>query len=538
VGMYRPHIPLFAPARYFKRFENREVQLPIVAGNDLDDMGATGKRWALGAVTAGSHKTVLKYEQWKEAVRAYLACTTFVDAQVGRLIEALDAGELGDNTIIVLWSDHGWHLGEKEHWGKWTGWERSTRVPLIIVPPKRLAEQFTKPGSLCNAPVGLIDLYPTLLEMCGLSPQGDLDGRSLVPWLRQPDRKSSRTVITSFDPGNVSVRNEQWRLIRYEDGSRELYDMKKDPRESINLANDAKYNTVLRELTKAIPAKALPKHEQAEFERLKSRVRRFREAETYTHSTPILFKTNFSSNNLNFLSISEDDNYSIARPDDQRLQIVNAPGDPRGTKAVQFTVPYHDGAFRSELSLVHERGFQERWYAARIFIEEGWGDELGHGNDIVMQWHAIPGNWRATYPNLALSIRTGEWQIRRSYGSPQTKPTRQSASVGKVSKGAWTQWVFHVTWSPKERGRIRAWKNGQTVYQQDGPNVYGTIGVEYTPYLKFGIYHPVWKKGTPAKDPANPRRRTVYVTDVVVADSRASLNSVTSAFSTTTKPVR
>jgi arylsulfatase A-like enzyme len=538
VGYYRPHIPLFAPSSYFKRFKGRDIQLPPYAPKDHDDLSQTGKRWAIEADTAGLHATVAKHKQWEPAVKAYLACTTFVDTQVGRLLDALDSGDLGDNTIIVLWSDHGWHLGEKQHWGKWTGWERSTRVPLIVVLPKRLAGQFAKPGSRCDSPVSLIDLYPTLAELCSLKTPDGLDGESLVPLLRRPTRKSSRTVITSFDPGNVSVRDGQWRLIRYADGGRELYDLKNDPNEWTNLADDHKYDKRVRELSKAIPAQALPRDQQAEFERLKSRVRRFNAKEIYAPSTPILFKTNFSSGSLNLLAISEDDHYSIARPDAKRLIVVNAPADREGAKAVRFSVPYKDGAFRSELSLVHEQGFQQRWYAARVFIPKDWPDELGPGNDIVMQWHAIPGNWRATYPNMSLSVRNGEWHLRRSFGSAQTKPTRQSAQLGKVFKGRWTQWVFHVKWSPKDDGRIRVWKDGQPVFDQTAPNVYGTIGVEYTPYLKFGIYHPSWKNIAGVSVASKVKHRTVYITDIVVGDERADLKTVDSAFSSTVKPIR
>ena len=167
VGYYRPHIPLWAPQKYFQRFDNVEIKLPIVHKNDLADLGAVGKKWATEAVTAGSHATVVKYGQWEEAVKAYLACTTYVDDQVGRLLSELDNGKYRDNTVIVLWTDHGWHLGEKQHWGKWTPWQRSTRVPLIVVPPRNRAGQFGS-NVTCDTPVSLLDLYPTLMEMCGI----------------------------------------------------------------------------------------------------------------------------------------------------------------------------------------------------------------------------------------------------------------------------------------------------------------------------------------------------------------------------------
>lgn len=257
VGFYRPHIPLWAPHHYFDRFQNQDIQLPPVTQGDLADLGPTGKRWALDAVTAGLHSTVVAHDQWSEAVKAYLACTTFVDAQVGKLIEALDRSDYADDTIVVLWSDHGWHLGEKEHWGKWTGWERSTRVPLIIVPPRNATAAFKNLGQPCDEPVGLIDLYPTLCELCAVKPPADLDGESLVPLLRNPANESGRTVITSFDQGNISTRSARWRYIRYQDGSEELYDHRNDPNEWTNLSHRQEYRELLRTLRDDLPDGAL-----------------------------------------------------------------------------------------------------------------------------------------------------------------------------------------------------------------------------------------------------------------------------------------
>lgn len=244
VGYYRPHIPLYAPKRFFERFKNERAQLPPTMKNDLDDIGELGQQWAREAITAGSHSTTVKYKQWQAAVEAYLACTTYVDSEIGRLLDALDASDISDNTIVVLWSDHGWHLGEKEHWGKWTGWERSTRVPLMIVPPKNQADKYSKAGQQCDQAVGLIDLYPTLLEMAGIKratakegKQADpLAGVSLVPLLKDPASKTNRAVVTTFDQGNSTIRTHRWRFIRYVDGSEELYDLKADPNEWKNLA--------------------------------------------------------------------------------------------------------------------------------------------------------------------------------------------------------------------------------------------------------------------------------------------------------------
>lgn len=246
VGYYRPHIPLFAPKKYFDRFKKSPAQLPPFARDDLNDLSEIGKQWAIEPITAGSHATVLQHDQWQAAVESYLACVTFVDAQIGRLLDALDQSGKRDNTLIVLWSDHGWHLGEKQHWGKWTPWERSTRVPLIIVPAKTHSDQFAAAGSSCDQPVSLIDLYPTLTHLCGVKRPDQLDGQSLAGLLRDPSQTTGRTIVTMIDKGNISLRTKDWRYIRYQDGATELYDLANDPNEWSNLAGDRRHNSQKR----------------------------------------------------------------------------------------------------------------------------------------------------------------------------------------------------------------------------------------------------------------------------------------------------
>lgn len=247
VGYYRPHIPLWAPKRYFDRFAESPGALPPVKADDLADVSDVARQWAREPVTAGSHATVIEHDQWQPAVEAYLASVTYVDFEIGRLVDALDASAARDSTVIVLWSDHGWHLGEKEHWGKWTGWERSTRVPLVIVPSANRSEGVAV-GSRSDEPVGLIDLYPTLLEMAGVEGPGELDGRSLVPLLHAPGQKTDRAILTLFDPGNASLRTDRWRLIQYDDGSEELYDLQADPHEWDNLAGREEHAAELESL--------------------------------------------------------------------------------------------------------------------------------------------------------------------------------------------------------------------------------------------------------------------------------------------------
>ena len=247
VGYYRPHIPLWAPQRFFARFDEEPGQLPQTRPDDLEDLGESARKWAIEPVTAGSHSTVVEYEQWEEAVEGYLASVTYVDHEIGRLLDALDGSEAAADTVIVLWSDHGWHLGEKEHWGKWTGWERSTKVPMMIVPSSLRAEGFVQ-GDRSGQPASLIDVYPTLAELCNLESPDSLEGRSLVPLLRDPAMSTQRAVVTMFNPGNGSLRTERWRYIRYADGSEELYDHGTDPNEWDNLAEAPEHAAKLDEL--------------------------------------------------------------------------------------------------------------------------------------------------------------------------------------------------------------------------------------------------------------------------------------------------
>ena len=252
VGYYRPHIPLFAPQQDFDVYPPLDqIRLPQVLEDDLGDVGAKAKQWALEPITAGSHQIVEKSGQWREAVRAYLACVTYVDRQLGRLLRQLETSEYAENTWIVLWGDHGWHLGEKRHWGKWTGWRESTRVPLIIVPPLGAGDAVR--GKQCDEPVSLIDLYPTLVEICQLPKKKELAGQSLMPLIRAPKTKTNRQVFTMFNPGNVAITGHQWKYIRYSNGEEELYNLHTDPHEWHNLASLKAHQNRLHQFRAKLP---------------------------------------------------------------------------------------------------------------------------------------------------------------------------------------------------------------------------------------------------------------------------------------------
>jgi len=261
-GIFRPHMPFFAPQRFFDFYPPDNVVMPNILEGDTDDLpsGAgkllSPKKWFfrdLMEIEAKSPGT------WQEAVRSYQACATFADAQVGRILDALDNSPYADNTIIVLWSDHGYHLGEKEHWEKFALWEKTNHIPFIIVAPDITHLRRGHPGTRCERPVSLVDIYPTLIELCGLEPKPELDGISLVPLLRDPDAKWERPALMTYQRGNHAVRDERWRYIRYADGTEELYDHSNDPNEWYNVAGNPKNAEVIRRLKRWLPkTEALP----------------------------------------------------------------------------------------------------------------------------------------------------------------------------------------------------------------------------------------------------------------------------------------
>lgn len=251
VGFYRPHMPWHVPQKYFDQFPLEKIQLPKIKSGDIDDLPPYAK-W-LAFQRTGFHANAVAQDQWKPAVQAYLACIAFADAQLGRLIDALDSSRYGRNTVIVLWSDNGMHLGEKQHWTKWGLWEQSTRTPLIVVAPG-----VCKVGSRCETPVSLLDIYPTLVELCGLPENGDMEGESLVPLLKDPSAGRDAPAITTHGHMNHAVRTARWRYIRYRDGSEELYDHKVDPHEWDNLAGDQQHRETLRQLRRHLPPVNVP----------------------------------------------------------------------------------------------------------------------------------------------------------------------------------------------------------------------------------------------------------------------------------------
>ena len=254
-GFYRPHLPWYAPRKYFEQYPLDKVVVPSIRLDDLLDIPPAGVRMANAN---GDHLRVTRSDNWKRAVQGYLASITFVDACIGRLMDALMASPHARNTIVILWSDHGWHLGEKLHWRKFTLWEEAGRVPMIMIVPG-----VTTAGARCDRTVSLVDIYPTLIDVCGLSPRDELEGRSLMPLLKDPNATWDHPVVTTHGQNNHAVRSEQWRYIRYADGSEELYDHRRDPMEWTNVAKRTEFEPVKRELAALLPevnAKPAPSH--------------------------------------------------------------------------------------------------------------------------------------------------------------------------------------------------------------------------------------------------------------------------------------
>lgn len=246
VGLYRPHVPWYVPQKYFDLFPLDEIELPATIPDDWSDLPDTAKQGSHRA----THDWIVESGNWKPGVQGYLASIAFTDAMVGRLIDALDASGRADDTIIMLWSDHGYHLGEKNYWEKFTLWERATHVPLVFVAPG-----VTEAGTSSAQPVSLQDIYPTLSRLAGLKRPDHVEGHDLTPLIKNQDAPWEHAAISWWGQGNNSVRDKRYRYTRYSDGSEELYDHMEDPNEWHNRAGDASLAAVKKRLAAQLPAR-------------------------------------------------------------------------------------------------------------------------------------------------------------------------------------------------------------------------------------------------------------------------------------------
>lgn len=245
IGLFKPHMPWNVPRKYYDLHPLDKIVLPEAPPEDLADIPPAGIKMAK---PEGDHKQMLESGRWKEAVQAYLAAISFTDGQIGRLLDALDKSPERDNTIIVLWGDHGWHLGEKQHWRKFSLWEEATRAPLIWVVPG-----VTKPGTASDRAIDFMSIYPTLTDLAGIPTPKHVEGKSLRPLLVDPKAEWTQPAVTTFGFNNHAVRTDGWRYIRYANGDEELYDEIADPKEWTNLAKRPEHATKKAELAKFLP---------------------------------------------------------------------------------------------------------------------------------------------------------------------------------------------------------------------------------------------------------------------------------------------
>lgn len=245
VGIHKPHMPWNVPRKYYDMHPLSELELPPHRDDDLTDVPPAGVKMA---APQGDHLKILESGRWKAAVQGYLAAISYSDALIGRLLDAFDKSSHSQNTIIVLWGDHGWHLGEKAHWRKFALWEEATRAPLIWVAPG-----ITKAGGVSQRTVDFMSIFPTLTDLAGIPTPAHVEGKSLRPLLENPAAEWKQPALTTHGRDNHAVRTEGWRYIRYADGSEELYDEINDPYEWTNLAARPEFAARIKELSAALP---------------------------------------------------------------------------------------------------------------------------------------------------------------------------------------------------------------------------------------------------------------------------------------------
>jgi arylsulfatase A-like enzyme len=274
-GVMRPHTPLVVPQSYFDRFPLDQVELPTIKEDDIADLpwgeGSRGRQ-TIEALRAGAEDPELEFKKY---VQAYLASVAFADDIVGRALGILDKSRFRENTVVVLFSDHGYNIGEKEYLWKYTLWEESTRVPLIIRDPRYAASA----GKTVDHPVSLIDVFPTIKDLCGMAGEtikgsggAAVDGHSLRPFLENPETTAwggpdaALSVIASWkskEPAgqHLSLRTRDWRYTRYYPEGEELYDHRNDPYEWNNLASNPEYAAVkaglIEQLNAMVPGKTM-----------------------------------------------------------------------------------------------------------------------------------------------------------------------------------------------------------------------------------------------------------------------------------------
>lgn len=246
VGFLRPHVPFYVPQKWFDMHPVDEIKLPNYKEDDLDDIPEIA-RIMNDLPMMPSTRWAIESGEWVNIVRAYLACVSFVDHQIGRVLNALKNSEHANNTVVVLWSDHGYRFGEKGTFAKHTLWEEATNAPLIF------AGVSIPKGKVINTPAEMLSVYPTLLELCSLPPYNRNEGKSLVPVMMGKSTGKKNVAVTTFGMNNHSIRSEQYRYTHYEDGGEELYDHFSDLNEWYNLSENMKLKKLKSDMQKHLP---------------------------------------------------------------------------------------------------------------------------------------------------------------------------------------------------------------------------------------------------------------------------------------------
>ena len=246
LGFLRPHVPFYVPQKWFDMHPLEGIEVAPYKPDDLDDVPPVALK-INDLPMMPSTEWAIESGEWKNIIRAYLACVSFVDHEIGRVLEALDKSEYADNTVIVLWSDHGYRLGEKGTFAKHALWETATNAPLIFAGPG------LPRGKVIDSPAEMLSVYPTLLELCGLPPYERNEGLSLVPSMQGSSFEADAFALTTFGMNNHGIKSGGYRYIRYEDGGEELYDHRSDPHEWDNQATNPAYGDALEALKKLLP---------------------------------------------------------------------------------------------------------------------------------------------------------------------------------------------------------------------------------------------------------------------------------------------
>lgn len=243
-GIFRPHSPQLAPQKYFDMYPLDEIELPEIPENDMDDIPKSAQSNFSSGIARKIKSDTL---EWKKAIQAYKACMTFADDCVGHLLESLENSDYADNTIVLFWTDHGWQLGHKDRWEKFSLWNQATNAPMIIKLPNQ------QNGGKVTEHVSFLDIYPTIVDLLGYKQPKALQGHSLKHLIEEPTSTWDYAAVTTYNKGNVSVKKGDWNYITYNNGDSELYNLQNDPLEYINLATDEQYIPIIEELKAYLP---------------------------------------------------------------------------------------------------------------------------------------------------------------------------------------------------------------------------------------------------------------------------------------------